>query len=307
MSEWTFRVHVPGEPLQEVEVVDGLTLGRHPESGCVLKDPRISAHHARVLREGDSFLIEDVGSSNKTQIGGGPSLAQGERLKLENGMEIVLGDTRIEVAGPVGIPSTTVEGVVGEPAVDGTVMGSSATSEPASAAPEDPSAAPAPSPGTGAVAAGESGAAPPVPAEPSREMAPDDSSGYMGTVMGIEAPMDELARLEALEVTRPRLVIVNEAFGRIVDIEKDVFLIGRRKKENPDLLIDDSALSGRHAEIKYDGRRFFLTDLNSTNHTYIGDERLAAESPREIKSDTRIRFGSVEAVFFTDKDSEGRD
>ncbi len=345
MSEWILRVHVPGEPPRDVPIGDGLTLGRHPDSGCVIQDPRISANHARIESAGDGYTIEDLGSSNKTLIEGGAALGKGETTELRGGQVLILGETRVEVIAPDPVQATVVDVkkkpvestvVVDGPADDVATVDATAPlpdivdpeaetrpeepepkTEPEVRKPEPKPAADADEPEPPAPAEKEkveqtmskedlpAEAAEPVPAAQPDESDADQSS-YMGTVMGVESPMGELAKLESLKAARPRLVVVNEAFGGIYDIEKDKFTIGRRKKDDPDLLIDDRAVSGRHAEITYDGRRFFLKDLNSTNYTYIGDERLSADSPREIQSDMRVRFGSVETVFFTTQDAEGR-
>ena len=53
-----------------------IILGRHPDDDvCLPHDNRVSRHHARITREGDSYFIEDVGpqgkgSTNGTSIGG---------------------------------------------------------------------------------------------------------------------------------------------------------------------------------------------------------------------------------------------
>ena len=48
-------------------VSDGtLSIGRDPESDIPLSDARVSGQHARIVSDGDSFLIEDAGSANGT-------------------------------------------------------------------------------------------------------------------------------------------------------------------------------------------------------------------------------------------------
>lgn len=52
-----------------------ITLGRHPDDDiCIPYDTRVSRHHARITREGETYYIEDVGpkgegSTNGTYIG----------------------------------------------------------------------------------------------------------------------------------------------------------------------------------------------------------------------------------------------
>jgi len=47
-----------------------MVFGRHPECDKVLSNPSVSARHARLTRQGDGFLLEDLGSSNGTYVNG---------------------------------------------------------------------------------------------------------------------------------------------------------------------------------------------------------------------------------------------
>jgi len=51
-------------PLLEEEA----TIGRTPANSIALRDGSVSAHHARVVRTPEGFLIEDVGSRNGTYV-----------------------------------------------------------------------------------------------------------------------------------------------------------------------------------------------------------------------------------------------
>lgn len=71
-------------PLNESEV----SIGRSEQSGIALADPGVSRNHARIIREGDDFIIEDLRSTNGTEVNGQPirrrRLADGDVLKLAN-------------------------------------------------------------------------------------------------------------------------------------------------------------------------------------------------------------------------------
>jgi hypothetical protein len=83
------REHRPGT---------GATIGRE---GCdiVLSDSEVSRRHAMVRREGDVFVIEDLGSTNGTFV-------NGERItaprRLTEGDEVRFGDTVWSLRGPAG-------------------------------------------------------------------------------------------------------------------------------------------------------------------------------------------------------------
>jgi FHA domain/Protein of unknown function (DUF3662) len=63
-----------------------MTIGRAEQSDIALADPGVSRNHARVVREGDDFIVEDLRSTNGTEVNGQPvrrrRLANGDMLKL---------------------------------------------------------------------------------------------------------------------------------------------------------------------------------------------------------------------------------
>lgn len=82
---------------------------------------------------------------------------------------------------------------------------------------------------------------------------------------------------------------------------QNCWVIGRDRKAG--LSIQDKRLSRRHAMIRYIPQwGFYLTDLNSTNGTYLNGE--AVRQPILLKEGDRIRLGSLSFVFFTNKDAQ---
>ncbi|MEY3019857.1 MAG: hypothetical protein RLZZ272_841 [Actinomycetota bacterium] len=63
------------------------TIGRHPEAHVFLDDVTVSRRHARVLRSGDGFVLEDLGSLNGTYVAG----ARVDGRRLESGDELQVG------------------------------------------------------------------------------------------------------------------------------------------------------------------------------------------------------------------------
>ncbi len=71
--------------------------------------------------------------------------------------------------------------------------------------------------------------------------------------------------------------------------------IGRSAKKSQIAFDYEPSISGQHCEIIRRNDRFYLVDLNSTNGTWIDDERIFDET--EIYSGAILKFGRLEVVF----------
>lgn len=76
------------------------TLGRSDECDVVLRDRSISRKHAVVVREGERWFVQDLGSTNGLKKGG----KRGERFELSDGDEFELGELplRFRLEAPAG-------------------------------------------------------------------------------------------------------------------------------------------------------------------------------------------------------------
>lgn len=63
-----------------------------------------------------------------------------------------------------------------------------------------------------------------------------------------------------------------------------------------EILVRDETVSARHASIRYKDGRFFLTDLDSSNGTFLNDGKEAI-SREELKDNDVIRLGELELKF----------
>ena len=137
---------------------DWLTVGRDPSNDIVINDPQVSRQHARITRQGQMVVIEDLGSTNGT-------FANGMRLTgshvLSNGDVIGLGNGVTLTYYEVGIAADVAETIVGQPgsavspdqvpdalrqAMEATPPPPSASSTDAMAAPQAASPMPPPPP-----------------------------------------------------------------------------------------------------------------------------------------------------------------
>lgn len=64
------------------------------------------------------------------------------------------------------------------------------------------------------------------------------------------------------------------------------------------IVIDDASISSHHGELSFDGAAWVLTDLDSTNGTKVGGERI---SQVQLQHGAVFTVGNVECVFVGDQ------
>jgi len=62
---------------------------------------------------------------------------------------------------------------------------------------------------------------------------------------------------------------------------------------------DEGGVSRRHARIFVQGPQFFIEDLDSTNYTYVNQQRLTPRQPHPLNSEDEVRFGRVKLNFYS--------
>ena len=63
-----------------------------------------------------------------------------------------------------------------------------------------------------------------------------------------------------------------------------------------DIVLRDTAISGKHASLRYKDQKFTITDLDSTNGTFLND-RADPIAREELKDNDVIRIGEVTLKF----------
>jgi pSer/pThr/pTyr-binding forkhead associated (FHA) protein len=66
-------------------------LGRSRQCDVVINDPNVSRRHAEVRREGDSYVLVDLGSTNGLTVNG----QEVKRAALADGDQVQLGTTAL--------------------------------------------------------------------------------------------------------------------------------------------------------------------------------------------------------------------
>jgi pSer/pThr/pTyr-binding forkhead associated (FHA) protein len=91
----------------------------------------------------------------------------------------------------------------------------------------------------------------------------------------------------------PRLTIHSES-GETVshDLAEKTYTIGRSPENS--IRLDDTSVSGRHAEIAMRAETCYLKDLGSTNGTLVNGQ---PATQVQLRAGDRIQFGKVEAYF----------
>ncbi|HEY0711328.1 MAG TPA: FHA domain-containing protein, partial [Polyangia bacterium] len=170
-----------------------LVIGRTPENDIVLNHKSISRHHAKIIRDGEKYIVVDLESANGVRVNG----AEFERVELQSGDTLELGHVRMKFtsgneyvdfdigAGTTNRRGLLIGGAVAAFAVAGIVLSfavggndppKTATApppaaKPAPAAPAEPATPPpttaaAPPPAAPATPPPAVPATPPPPAEP---------------------------------------------------------------------------------------------------------------------------------------------
>jgi pSer/pThr/pTyr-binding forkhead associated (FHA) protein len=84
-------------------------------------------------------------------------------------------------------------------------------------------------------------------------------------------------------------VVAGPNRGRRYDLDARVTAIGREAA--CDIPLNDELVSRRHAQLEFDGRELWLTDVASTNGTYVNDTRLS--TPYRLRDGDRIIMGNT--------------
>ena len=84
--------------------------------------------------------------------------------------------------------------------------------------------------------------------------------------------------------------------GRVIAITDTVFTVGRRPG-NLLCITDDQFISGMHAELVWRNGETFVVDKNSTNGTFVNDQKLSPGSEMIVNNSDRVKFGATTYLF----------
>ena len=69
------------------------------------------------------------------------------------------------------------------------------------------------------------------------------------------------------------------------------------RTQDNQIVVNDGKASSHHAELRSTGQTYTITDLGSTNGTYVNDQQITRTVPHELQSGDRIRIGDTSYTF----------
>ncbi len=91
--------------------------------------------------------------------------------------------------------------------------------------------------------------------------------------------------------------LVDVLTGEKVAVNSRYFTIGK-EQSNSFCISNNSAVSRNHAVIKNINGRWMISDINSTNFTYVNGNRVVPGQDVEIFNNTKITFANADYIFF---------
>jgi hypothetical protein len=111
----------------------------------------------------------------------------------------------------------------------------------------------------------------------------------MGTATDLYGTVDPRAALDPTAGDFEPRLLIEHAAGHESGVAYDLLNGATLGRGDVEIQLDDPFASSRHASITRQGRTLVLTDLGSTNGTYLNDEPLSG--PQPLHSGDRIRIG----------------
>ena len=165
-----------------------------------------------------------------------------------------------------------------------------AAEEEAEKAPEEPAAEAAPAQEEPVIAK--------VPAqaeEKSEAALPDQTAAEASE----EIRRDIIAEYKTAIARRDAAYLVRRRTGEGINLQQDIFIIGKIPFCCDYLVADNPAVSRIHAIIRYNSeeKKFYIFDCRATNHVYINGKRIAPEEAVQLHDLDRIHLATEEFIY----------
>lgn len=124
-----------------------------------------------------------------------------------------------------------------------------------------------------------------VVAETISSSSPANASGHTQVIQPVAGPAPQ-------SQARARFLLSTPAGAHVIPLESTLLTVGRGL--NNDVILEDTRVSRNHAQIRYRARRFWITDLGSTNGTFVNGEQVEEHALRDGDA---ISLGGLELTF----------
>lgn len=91
--------------------------------------------------------------------------------------------------------------------------------------------------------------------------------------------------------------LIRKSTNEKIYITKRTFIIGK-SADKVDYAVNNNAVSRIHAEISAVGSEYYVTDKDSTNHTYVNNSVIQSYSPYKISEGDEIMFANEIFIFY---------
>lgn len=92
------------------------------------------------------------------------------------------------------------------------------------------------------------------------------------------------------EMQQLRAYLIRRKTGERIQIDTNIFKLGKEKDYVDYCIVDNPAISRSHADIVRQGEQFFIVDQNSLNHTFINGVELVPKQTIALQTGTEIRL-----------------
>jgi pSer/pThr/pTyr-binding forkhead associated (FHA) protein len=259
--------------------LSGLVFGRDAGCDVVIPSADVSRRHAEIVAGDTGYVVTDTSTNGL--------FVNGDRIE---GMQI-LGRGDVLRIGP---DEFRFYADVAAPAIPVAVAGLSA------AKPSAPAAAPSPPPAASPLASSPPPAVPAVTAGAPVEVAgqvpgPGPAEPLADPAPAMPAPRLSLAAVSASRTPIATLEVIGGGLlrGQRYSVTAVIAHLGRG--EHNDIVIAEESVSDSHAKLQRRDGVWYVTDLRSTNGTYVGGRRIDAEERLDHSAD--LRLGGVKLTF----------
>lgn len=310
-----------------------IVIGRDENADLSVASPAISRRHARLTREGDTYILEDLGSSNGTflneqKLSGRHPLKTGDRIRLGQTSTLVYEAPTVQASAPTAmhsapsVPVGVMQTVIGE---DPMIFQPSRSSGPpeliVTIAGENPKTYPL----TGSsltigrvegndiiipsgIVSRQHGTLVKVNNGYRFDVSPDAKNPVLISGRTLEGSRQlqngDVLRIGSLDPGMMVTMTYNvpgqarqEIDQDIVFGEKTLIQIGRDSTN--DVVISSPNVSRFHAQLERVGQRYRVEDLRSSNGTFVNGERI--EGAVWLKPEDTIRIGQYRFVMGKDQ------